>query len=308
MFNDIVLLHRSGSALAAHSQPEAGWLQWKTCLRQIALGSMEVYEAHLPKMDEQDEVYIGDDAYRFLLQVICGLHSPLIGETEVNGQFKNAVASFELPVSPWGGQMRRFFKALFEDAKKIRQTHLSDLGSQSYGSILRRELRDLRRVHILGAGHLVQEVLPWLCKDGNEVFVHCRDTKKAAEELKAFTDIKICQMNERTGLNQAEALVIAAPLTAAWIRNWIGTDGGSRIRVVADTRGDSGEDYVADGPGPIGDRARVLTLADLLERISSNQIQLQARKRQALVAIDEAVAEKGRHVEYRPFGWEDVCA
>jgi hypothetical protein len=53
---------------------------------------------------------------------------------------------------------------------------------------------------------------------------------------------------------------------------------------------------------------RVMPLDELIERISSNQTLLEEKKRLALAEIDQVVLERSRHVEYRPFGWEDVCA
>lgn len=306
--NDLTLLHRPGPSgfgfFSGAQTPEsdAMWFSFRTCMRHIVIGDSEVAHEASADLREDDEIYRGDEAYRFLLQVVCGLHSPLIGETEVNGQFKNEVARFKIPSSPWGVQLKRFFKALFEDAKMVRQRHLVDLGSQSYGSILRRELRNLKQIHILGAGHLVQEILPWICKDGNQIHVHCRDPKKARQELAAFaSQVELHSLEERGDLNQANSLIIAAPVTGAWVSEWLPEE--SRPEFVADLRADSNEDRVS-----IADFARVLSLPELLMRISENQAHLQSRKEAALQAINDAVLERARFVEYRPFGWEDVCA
>lgn len=313
-------------------------------MRQIAIGSAEGLEAlqqlqqgvrqpglsplHSEakfgvKFEAENEIYRGEDAYRFLLQVICGLHSPLVGETEVYGQFRNAVSAFAVPVNPWGLQARKFFQALFEDAKKIRQQHLKDLGSQSYGSVIRRELRGqprLSRVHILGAGHLVQEILPWITKDETEdnaeIHVHCRDPKKSAEALKAFPGVRIHDLSEGGhddhdkdraaefgAFGSMDALVIAAPVTAEWVRTWV--PASADLRWVVDLRGDSADDPI---PMSVATSRRVLTLPELFGRISSNQVHVQSRKRAALAAVDAAVSERSRFVENRPFGWEDVCA
>ena len=35
-----------------------------------------------------DEVFTGQNAYVFLLEVVCGLKSPILGETEVHGQYR----------------------------------------------------------------------------------------------------------------------------------------------------------------------------------------------------------------------------
>ena len=50
--------------------------------------------------------------------------------------------------------MQKFAQALLEDAKRIRHRHLADLGSQSYGSILRKDLKGISHIHMIGAGSL----------------------------------------------------------------------------------------------------------------------------------------------------------
>lgn len=306
MFSDIVLIHRPGSTgfkfdpAVAHQ-----WMLFNTCLRKIAIGDIHHLSSVYSELTPDDELYRGDEAFRFLLQVICGLHSPLIGETEVYGQFKNAVTTFEVPKTPWGVQVNRLFQCLFEDAKKVRNAHLEDLGSQSYGSVLRREMKGLKRVHVLGAGHLVQEILPWLCKDETEIHVHCRDTQKVSVQLAAFSQIRVHDLNERSGLADAEALVVAAPVTASWTAEWLGSNGS--LKVIADLRDDSATDKL-QATASVLKAASILNLTELLARVTDNQVQLEVRKEAALNAINQAVRERARHVEYRPFGWEDLCA
>jgi glutamyl-tRNA reductase len=311
MFGDLVLLHLPGSS----STESAAWpdqcFVWKTCLRQIVVcpeSQVDLLEEQLRPQNLSGagspvhELYCGIEAYRFLLQVICGLHSPLLGETEVYGQFKNAVSEFALPVGPSGGQLRRLFQALFEDAKKIRQHHLVDLGSQSYGSILRRELRGLKQIHVLGAGHLVQEILPWISKDGCQVHVHCRQPEKARGQFKQIENVHLHNI-ENSDLQGADGLVVAAPVSAAWLASWLERANAGALELIADTRGDSASDRMAEQSA-----ARQLTLSMLHGQISGNQVLLQARKATALKAIDEAVTDRGRFADHRPFGWEDVCA
>jgi glutamyl-tRNA reductase len=310
MFSDLFLIHRPGSRSegvldSVHTVGDSFF--WKTCLRQIA-----IFQSHELAAQSTDEfscvengdvkIMRGEEAYRFLLQVICGLHSPLVGETEVYGQFKLAVASYKIPLTPWGSQLKRFFKLLFEDAKRIRLHHLEELGSQSYGSVLRRELKGARSIHVLGAGHLVQEILPWIAKDGNEVYIHCRQPEKALAELGlhpgvSFHAIRPGVLNE---LNNADALVVAAPVSADWLDQWMPSSADSSLSVIVDFRADSAEDRISG--------YRVLDLSQVFGHIVENQSRIEARKTEALSAVDDAVKVRRLHVEYRPFGWEDVCA
>lgn len=292
MTTDFLLLHRTGPE--RFRLPESvDAFSFMTCLRHIVIGDADT----LSQIEAGDGQFLrGDEAYRFLLEVICGLHSPLIGETEVAGQFKNAVANFSYPATPWGSALAKTFKVLFEDAKKIRDAHLKDLGSQSYGSVLRREIRGHKNVHILGAGHLVQEILPWIVKDGIDLTIHVRDVAKASRELseKIGRGLRIVELGQ---VIAEDVLVIAAPVSAKAVSAWA-PRGAS---FVADLRADSSQDLLMGFE-------RVLELGSFLSRLTENQAVLEERKQSALQAIAKAALDRGRSVEYRPFGWEDVCA
>lgn len=293
MTQDFILLHRTGPE-RYRLREEASAFSFMTCLRHIVIADVDTIADLAP---QGGTVLRAEDAYRFLLEVICGLHSPLVGETEVAGQFKNTVAAFGAPA---GSTLAKTFKALFEDAKKVRDAHLKDLGSQSYGSVLRREIRGLRDIHVLGAGHLVQEILPWVMKENMRLTIHVRDVVKASRELaeKLGADGMARLHLEPIGLQgpACDALVIAAPVTAAFVSEW-----SRGARLVADLRADSSQDRLHGF-------ANVLELGVFMSRLSDNQVLVQERRRLALNAIHQAALERARAVEYRPFGWEDVCA
>jgi glutamyl-tRNA reductase len=336
MFNDSILIHRAGvnRFSFSHLEQSGDVFIFQTCMRSIAIVSNDNFEQIQSGVDAHDEIFQAHDVHRFLMQVVCGLKSALIGETEVSGQFKISVASFNYPETPWGMQLKRMFQNLFEDAKRVRQLYLGDLGSQSYGSILRREFKGLNRIHFLGAGHLVQEILPWLAKDRTEIHVHGRDPKKIAEQLKLFNNIQIHALDQGLDhLTDAEALVVAAPVTAQWLGEWVkrSTPHGVCLPLIADLRGDWAEDrlVVAHGSAhaPTDDftdsstddsthdqayqvkqrQSIVLGLGELVKRISLNQEHVKKCYHAALNEIDIITLERSRRVEYRPFGWEDVC-
>jgi len=321
MFSDVVLIHRAGSLAAStlsqdlrpvswasevgDSAAETGWFLWQTCLRQIALGDEFQYEFSRSRLLPSDRVYRGEFAYQFLLEVICGLHSPLVGETEVYGQFKNTVAQFPFPLTPWGSQLKRFFKALFEDAKQIRQNHLVELGSQSYGSVVRRELRKfnggLTRIEVLGAGQLVKEILPWIAKDEAQIKVFARDPEKAQKQLGCHRSTTLAAFQSFRDLSEAQVLIIAAPLDAEAISQW--AQKMPQLKTVIDLRADSATNVLNVAADVV-----VINLNEVFARIASNQALITERKSLALGAITVAIAKRNQHVEYRPFGWEDVCA
>lgn len=276
-----------------------------TCLRHIVIANLDEAAAIAAQANgPNDQILRGEQAYTLILEIICGLHSPLVGETEVYGQFKNAVSNYSIPATPWGTLIAKTFKTLFEDAKKIRDQHLKDLGSQSYGSVLRREVKGLKSVHILGAGHLVQEILPWINKEGISVVIHCRNPEKALEQLGALASkVKVVGLSQtsedRLSLTEADVLVIAAPVSSSWIRSWVPAE--AKPRMIADLRADSETDALVEF-------SRVLQLGEFMTRLSQNQTLILERKGAALSAVARAASDRARTVEYRPFGWEDVCA
>ena len=146
-------------------------LEFSTCQRQIwidlqgALGTPS---------------HEGEGAYAFLLEVICGLHSRVFGETEVLGQFKTFIQSHP-ELAPWSGW-------LLEDAKSIRSRWLRDVGAQSYGSVVRRWCSGRQSVTIIGTGQFATKLAPWLPQAS---LIRSRNLEQ---------------------LPQADAYVIAAPL------------------------------------------------------------------------------------------------
>ncbi len=342
MLTDVVLIHRKGThpfRLLADSGDYAiaapAWHLWPTCLRQLALGS--VHELGSIELHPEDQIHRGLDAYRVCFEIACGLHSPLVGETEVFGQFKKASDSWNLPNTPIGLELRRFIQGLLADVKKVRSRHLADLGSQSYGSLLRRELKATRDIHILGGGQLVEEILPWLCKDGTRIFVHVRNLARTQPLQEKFSQVQFLQLDSNycVEVPTEGALVIAAPVSAEWLCQWM-QKLGAKFEQIADLRGEASVDRVDDAlraftqspknrcelpashsaPVSLGETSAVLPavlpvvleLEKLLQQMTANLEQIEDRKIAALAEIESLVLARGRHIEYRPFGWEDVCA
>lgn len=273
-------------------------LVWKTCLREIAI--VDSRELHREDLLPEDEVYMREDGYRFLLEVICGLHSPLVGETEVMGQFKNfAVRAANGPAgrctAPW---MQR----LIADAKKVRTHHLTGLGGRSYGQLAQRYLADCDPIFILGAGHLVQETIPSLVDHRVEIF--CRRPEAAVELLERHTNAAVHQIHEAFDGDDQSAplgLIIAAPLTASEIRAWIERS-GRRFETIVDLRGESRSDVLTV------EGSNVIHFKDILEDLDSNRRFANQRVEKALEEIRAHATEFWQRYDVRPFGWEDLCA
>jgi glutamyl-tRNA reductase len=263
---------------------------WKTCLREIAL--LDSRQLRAEDLRAGDEVHIREDAYAFLLEVICGLHSPVLGETEVLGQFKKfAQRAEETPgwrcTAPW-------IQRLIADAKRIRTNHLTGLSGRSYGQLARTRLEHCRRVLVLGAGHLVGETLPWL--EQKEVHVFCRRPEAAT-----FAGVDIHALDASIDRQAATGLIIAAPMTAAEIAAWM-RNIGTNIDTVVDLRGESPRDPLT------GVAATVIHFQEILDALETNCRFANARVERARVEIRQRAREFWDRYEVRPFGWEDLCA
>ena len=272
-------------------------LVWKTCLREIAI----VDSRHLRPEDlrADDEVYTREDGYRFLLEVICGLHSPLLGETEVMGQFKNfALRAQEGPAgrctAPW---MQR----LMADAKRVRTNHLTGLGGRSYGQLAERHLADCPSIVVLGAGHLVQETVPWLV--GHRVDIFCRRPEAAIAFLDRHPDAGVHPIDASMDNNNegSVGLIIAAPMTASEIAAWTERL-GCRFERIVDLRGESRTDKLEIEATPI------IQLQDVVADLETNWRFANQRVEGARKEILERAADFWQRYDVRPFGWEDLCA
>jgi len=273
MIQDLRIVHR----LKPHTfSSQEGLPIWATCLRSLA-----IVNPHFAA-ETTDEVFQGENAYRFLLEVICGLKSPIVGETEVFGQFKTFTQEW-LKVEPkWASLVQR----LLSDAKAIRSEHLLNLGVQSYGSWVRSQLKP-QRVHIVGGGQLASEIYPYLAKQQRSVTVHVRDIGKGFVAPK-----RLLRDKEFDG----GALVIAAPLSAAEIKTWLG---GKIPEQVIDLRETSSSDS-------LGFTGHVLS--DIFSEIEKTKALLQPRLEQIRREIRERSAAAGTQSLLRPQGWDDLCA
>jgi glutamyl-tRNA reductase len=303
MLNELVILHtRRVPGVGMKTFPMG--LEWGTCLRQLQLCHANEYRLLRGGVDGETEVYQGESAYQFLLEVVCGLHSPIQGETEVMGQFREFCTQAPFPETMWGYYLRQMVHDLLTDAKRVRHLHLRNLGSQSYGSLAARYFRSVETVAVLGAGKLVREMLPWLMGKpvGRvEVTVFNR-TRSTLDELQvAFPEIRIAQLEERVPVTQeGGGLIIAAPMGSAQIREWGERQGRGFVKTI-DLRGESAEDPVYL-PGEVLDLHQFFHLLEE-ERSRARHLTIRAREE-----IRTCADQHLRQMQCRPFGWEDLCA
>lgn len=281
----LALIHRAPGA----EPPPVDSIAWRTCLREIHFLS-----GREPSFDAG--VLSDADAYALLLEVVCGLRSPLIGETEVQAQFKEFLTSDDARGQRW---IRRLGDRVLGDAKRIRHKHLQGFGAHSYGRLAAAHLRGAR-VAVIGTGALASQViLSAPAETAVDVWGRTADrllpTRAAGLNFALLTDAS-AQVDCRS---EPTTLVIAAPVTAealaAVLARYV-----SIVNVVDLRAADQQTAIVHDAP--------VLVLADLLAEAVRTDVSGAPRLRDARADIrDLAQAFAGRE-ELRPFGWDDVCA
>src|SRR6187402_2860268 len=156
-----------------------------TCLREVRIASMPVEDQPEPDaaLAAGYELHSGAAAYRFLLQLACGLESEIAGETEILGQIKQAWRDYETAQPEAAKALRPWMQRLLQDTKEIRSEYVVGLGSATYGSLVRRLLGGTLPgpTLLLGAGQLAETILPFL--DTGEVLVWNRSQSRAQEML-----------------------------------------------------------------------------------------------------------------------------
>ncbi len=298
MLDDLVVIHDQTVAedfLPAHS------LCWQTCLRRIVLLHRAENKSLIASARAGSEIYRGKDSYRFLLEVVCGLRSPLIAETQVLGQFRDFCAKAKFPPTSWGWFLRHLTSDLMVDAKAVRRRHLERLGSNSYGGLVRQHVKGIPSVAIIGAGQLASEIVPWLIGKAH-VTIFCRNLLGAQGLVDNYPQIQLEQFTiAQPGRgNEETALVIAAPLTAREIQNWVELQTRCFVRSL-DLRADATTD-------PLHVLFPVLVLSEFLAAIKDDHSRLASQVEAAQAEIELAVERQADQARFRPFGWEDLCA
>lgn len=160
----------------------------RTCQRTLMVGFNEGPKNLIQKAGDLQlvqEEFLGDKAYEFLLETICGLKSRILGENEIVHQFKEAYNAFLEHDQP-NRHIQGILEKLFKDAKKIRTQHLRELGLQTYAGIVRKIMMDKLAgtnfdtpVLILGSGQLAEDIIK-ICYRKFNLTISARNEKKVA--------------------------------------------------------------------------------------------------------------------------------
>lgn len=190
----------------------------------------EVFKNLDEEICKEVNVYRGEAAYHYCLRFAAGLESEILGETDVFGQLKEAWSkafmrspSALLELSPW---MQR----VFEDTKDIRASYLERLGGNSYGTLVRKIIKEAGGgsegpILIVGAGQIAQSVAPLLAADSDlaelwfwnrtsDRLNHLREGLSSQGNPKGkFHKLRFLDpFQEREGWREAAHVVVCIPL------------------------------------------------------------------------------------------------
>lgn len=309
--------HVANASPCAAPTAVADAFQIDTCQRRVALlmdaAVLERLRSHLPA-DGAVQIFSGAEAYAFLLRFACGLESRLVAETEIFGQIKLAWRAYELAAGSLRRALAPLMRQLFQDTKAIRAQHLSATGSASYGSQVRRLLRDGASgpALLVGAGQLAHSVAPWI--ECSELWLWNRTPAKAealAAQLRLRhpeRPVRVLESDpaaEISAWQQARNIVLCVPADAAGdserIRAWHSRpqSGGQVIHLGGEMRAH-----------PQWRKLRGLTSLDTL--FDMLQEQSDQRQRQVQCALqacsDKALLCERSGSEQQADGQEDLAA
>jgi glutamyl-tRNA reductase len=160
MFEGLYLTHLSAGM--PHTPPcDKGYFHLSTCQRVIYLS----YKLLPMENANSIEIYANSKAYHFLLQVICGLKSRILGENEISHQFKLSYLKY-LEDAHRDPRIIKLLEKLLKDSKEIKSKYLAQIGQQSYAGITRRflENKSTKKLLILGNGSMCQNLIKVLQK------------------------------------------------------------------------------------------------------------------------------------------------
>jgi glutamyl-tRNA reductase len=275
----LAIVHQSPPGNPAVS----GVLSWRTCLRDVTF------------VDESSsaDALAEEDAYVLLLEVLCGLRSPMLGETQVMGQFKAFLAS----VPAEHAWVKRIGQRLLADAGAVREQHLRNLGSRTYGSVVRHRVAGVGRIAIVGTGKLASELLCFLADTGRPIDLYGRRETAPFELPSGVVYHRLGDAMPKHP--DASALVIAAPVSSA-VASAVAA-GYQDLRMLIDMRGEGSSDPI-DASGP------VVSLNDIFGDVESARTRAEVQADAARRSIVQRARQFALRDDRRPFGWDDLCA
>jgi glutamyl-tRNA reductase len=275
---------------------------WKTCLRKILFCREDELSKIQPHLDDSDEILRGEQALTLLLEILCGLHSPIVGETEVYGQFKAFVESRKQLQDSLFMENRKWITFINTEVKQVRSNHLLGLGSNSYGSLIRRHTKELESASICGSGQLAIEILPWIAQKKSVQMV-CRSPEKLKDFKEKYKNLKVLTYNDPQ--HHSQAVIIAAPLDDTDILKVL-SQMPLPPSVIYDLRGEKNSlSILLQVQFP---QVEVMSLEKFFSEIEETKKDTESKLKTLKKYLLEKALTFIYRTELRPLGWEDICA
>lgn len=268
-----------------------GLFHWKTCMRTLYVGDLRTVPSDLTVENTSYTWYEGYEAYKLLLEIVSGIRSRLLGETEIMAQFKEAFKNEKLPRTAFGDYLYKLRDQMIEDSRKIRSKYLRNLGDQSYGGLAHRYLRNIDTVTLLGTGQLAVKLLPWLLK-GREVRVVGRNLRRLQEIAQKYPVSTQPLYSYEMG---TESLVIAAPMS---VTRWI--DQADDGIIVVDFRENDMNDKFPE------DRLTYISFESMLNSLKENENKNRKLREKLKVVVEDITNEREFESQHFIYGWEDI--
>lgn len=294
----------------------AGGFGMLTCRRALSFwpieGAEEFNEVAQPLRDRA-EIWRGA---REILErgasIAAGLESPILGETEVMGQFRKALNETRDP------RVRQGVELMMEMAREVRRQFLSSSGSsggsESYGSWVRREIKGQTRVALIGAGQLALKLRPWL----NEEILHLHvrrpesvfaDPNWSAWRARADRVHRVSprmSVEDQLALSKATTWILAAPIEDSELQAW----NASPRELLIDLRAELASVQRRDHFEIHWPNIKRRTLKDLFgeaQMAELSRVESRQRARDGLRSLVQAWQhDQQMKTWHRPQGWDDV--
>ncbi len=175
----------------------------------------------IPANELQQHYYQYHDhaAFKHALRVASGLDSMILGEPEILGQMKNAVAHAE-QIGTLGTCLRQIFSAIFSASKQVRTETAIGASPLSIATtaitLAKRIFADLKQCKVLclGAGDTIELVAQHLVDQPiAHLFIANRTLSRAAQLADKFSATPL-QLNELADYLYHADIVIAATLSS----------------------------------------------------------------------------------------------
>jgi glutamyl-tRNA reductase len=171
----------------------------KTCQRLLVVSygaQPATFVTSQSKSSQKPLILNGADAYQYILEVLCGLQSQLLGENEIVAQFKTSLQLYNSGIHK-NKNLTIILEKLLQDAKDIRTKYLSHIGQSTYASISKKLIgKSHDHVLIIGTGHLALDLLQSL-KKTYKIYMCARNQSKLEQwqrtanfETLAWLDLK----------------------------------------------------------------------------------------------------------------------